>query len=99
MLRRLRRRSGVLARPAGGASFTARASAPSRVARTSDMVAFGAIEGCVPVGAFVFAFRLSMECEGFLLCPHRGVVRRVRNNDDDVANGVQRSRPITTSAA
>src|SRR4051794_38279224 len=69
MLRRLRRTSGLLARPAGGASFTARASAGSRVAQTSDMVAFGAIEVWGPVVAFVFAFRLPMEYEVFLLSP------------------------------
>jgi RND superfamily putative drug exporter len=33
------------------------------------MVAFGAIEVWVPVVVFVFAFRLSMEYEVFLLSP------------------------------
>jgi RND superfamily putative drug exporter len=63
------------------------------------MVAFGAIEVWVPVVAFVFAFRLSMEYEVFLLSPIEEWYDECGNNDDAVANGLQRSGPITTSAA
>src|SRR4051794_18868612 len=97
MLRRLRRRSGLPARPAGTASFTARASAPSRVARTSDMVAFGAIEVLVPVVVFVFASRLSMEYEVFLLSPIEEWYHECATTTPPPP-GLQRSGPITTSA-
>src|SRR3954452_2432956 len=96
MLRPLRRGSGLLARPAGGESFTARASAPSRVARSSDMVAFGAIKVWVPVVAFVFAFRLSMEYEVFLLSPIEECYDECGNNDEPSPTALSapgRSRP------
>jgi RND superfamily putative drug exporter len=51
------------------------------------MVAFGAIEVWVPVVVFVFAFGLSMDYD------------ECGNNDDAVANDLQRSGRIITSAA
>jgi hypothetical protein len=46
------------------------------------MVAFGAIAVWVPVVAFVFAFRLSMEYEVFLLSPIEEWYDECGNNDD-----------------
>jgi RND superfamily putative drug exporter len=63
------------------------------------MVAFGAIEVWVPVVVFVFAFGLSMDYEVFLLSRIKECYDECGNNDDAVANGLQGSGPIITSAA
>jgi putative drug exporter of the RND superfamily len=63
------------------------------------MVAFGAIEVWVPVVVFVFAFGLSMDYEVFLLSRIKECYDECGNNDDAVANGLQRSGRIITSAA
>jgi RND superfamily putative drug exporter len=63
------------------------------------MVAFGAIEVWVPVVVFVFAFGLSMDYEVFLLSRIKECYDECGNNDEAVANGLQRSGRIITSAA
>jgi RND superfamily putative drug exporter len=61
--------------------------------------AFGAIEAWVPVVVFVFAFGLSMDYEVFLLARIKECYEECRDNDRAVANGLQRSGRIITSAA
>jgi putative drug exporter of the RND superfamily len=61
--------------------------------------AFGAIEVWVPVVVFVFAFGLSMDYEVFLLSRIKECYDECRDNDRAVANGLQRSGRIITSAA
>jgi putative drug exporter of the RND superfamily len=61
--------------------------------------AFGAIEVWVPVVVFVFAFGLSMDYEVFLLSRIKECYEECGNNDRAVANGLQRSGRIITSAA
>jgi RND superfamily putative drug exporter len=61
--------------------------------------AFGAIEVWVPVVVFVFAFGLSMDYEVFLLSRIKECYDECGDNDRAVANGLQRSGRIITSAA
>jgi RND superfamily putative drug exporter len=61
--------------------------------------AFGAIELWVPVVVFVFAFGLSMDYEVFLLSRIKECYDECGDNDRAVANGLQRSGRIITSAA
>jgi RND superfamily putative drug exporter len=60
---------------------------------------FGAIEVWVPVVVFVFAFGLSMDYEVFLLSRIKECYDECGNSDNAVANGLQRSGRIITSAA
>ena len=53
----------------------------------------------VPVVVFGFAFGLSMDYEVFLLSRIKECYDECGNNDDAVANGLQRSGRIITSAA
>ncbi len=61
--------------------------------------AFGAIEMWVPVIVFVFAFGLSMDYEVFLLSRIKECHDECGNTNNAVANGLQRSGRIITSAA
>lgn len=61
--------------------------------------AFGAIEVWVPIIVFVFAFGLSMDYEVFLLSRVKECYDQCGNSDRAVANGLQRSGRIITSAA
>jgi len=61
--------------------------------------AFGAIEAWLPVIVFVFAFGLSMDYEVFLLSRIKEGYDECGDTDDAVANGLQRSGRIITSAA
>jgi putative drug exporter of the RND superfamily len=61
--------------------------------------AFGAIELWVPVIVFVFAFGLSMDYEVFLLSRITECYHECGNTNRAVANGLQRSGRIITSAA
>jgi RND superfamily putative drug exporter len=61
--------------------------------------AFGAIEAWAPVIIFTFAFGLSMDYEVFLLSRIKEAYDETGNTNDAVANGVQRSGRIITSAA
>jgi putative drug exporter of the RND superfamily len=61
--------------------------------------AFGAIEMWVPVVVFVFAFGLSMDYEVFLLSRITECHDECGNTNNAVANGLQRSGRIITSAA
>jgi RND superfamily putative drug exporter len=61
--------------------------------------AFGAIEMWVPVIVFVFAFGLSMDYEVFLLSRITECYHECGNTNNAVANGLQRSGRIITSAA
>src|SRR5918911_5167699 len=61
--------------------------------------AFGAIELWVPVVVFVFAFGLSMDYEVFLLSRIKECYDECGDSDRAVANGLQRSGRIITSAA
>jgi putative drug exporter of the RND superfamily len=61
--------------------------------------AFGAIELWVPVVVFVFAFGLSMDYEVFLLSRIKECHDEGCDNNTAVANGLQRSGRIITSAA
>src|SRR5918911_2465901 len=61
--------------------------------------AFGAIEAWVPVVVFVFDFGLSMDYEVFLLSRIKECYDECGDNDRAVANGLQRSGRIITSAA
>ena len=61
--------------------------------------AFGAIEVWVPVVVFVFAFGLSMDYEVFLLSRIKECYDECGDSDRAVANGLQRSGRIITSAA
>jgi RND superfamily putative drug exporter len=61
--------------------------------------AFGAIEVWVPVIVFVFAFGLSMDYEVFLLSRIKECHDEGCDSDTAVANGLQRSGRIITSAA
>jgi RND superfamily putative drug exporter len=60
---------------------------------------FGAIEVWVPIVVFVFAFGLSMDYEVFLLSRIKECYVECGNSDNAVANGLQRSGRIITSAA
>jgi RND superfamily putative drug exporter len=60
---------------------------------------FGAIEVWVPVVVFVFAFGLSMDYEVFLLSRIKECYDECGDSDSAVANGLQRSGRIITSAA
>jgi RND superfamily putative drug exporter len=61
--------------------------------------AFGAIEAWAPVIIFTFAFGLSMDYEVFLLSRIKEAHDETGNTNDAVANGLQRSGRIITSAA
>src|SRR5215470_8232018 len=61
--------------------------------------AFGAIEAWAPVIIFTFAFGLSMDYEVFLLSRIKEAYDETGNTNDAVANGLQRSGRIITSAA
>ena len=61
--------------------------------------AFGAIEAWLPVIVFTFAFGLSMDYEVFLLSRIKEAHDETGNTNDAVANGLQRSGRIITSAA
>jgi RND superfamily putative drug exporter len=61
--------------------------------------AFGAIELWVPIVVFVFAFGLSMDYEVFLLSRIKECYDECGDNNTAVANGLQRSGRIITSAA
>jgi RND superfamily putative drug exporter len=61
--------------------------------------AFGAIEAWAPVIIFTFAFGLSMDYEVFLLSRIKEAHDEGADTDDAVANGLQRSGRIITSAA
>src|SRR4051812_10458811 len=60
---------------------------------------FGAIEVWVPIVVFVFAFGLSMDYELFLLSRIKESYDECGNSNEAVANGLQRSGRIITSAA
>jgi putative drug exporter of the RND superfamily len=60
---------------------------------------FGAIEVWVPIVVFVFAFGLSMDYEVFLLARIKECHDECGNTNNAVANGLQRSGRIITSAA
>jgi RND superfamily putative drug exporter len=60
---------------------------------------FGAIEVWVPIVVFVFAFGLSMDYEVFLLSRIKECYDECGDSDRAVANGLQRSGRIITSAA
>ena len=59
----------------------------------------GALDLVMPVIVFVFAFGLSMDYEVFLLSRIREVWEETGDNDLAVAQGLQRSGRIITSAA
>jgi predicted RND superfamily exporter protein len=59
----------------------------------------GSLDLVIPVIVFVFAFGLSMDYEVFLLDRIREVWLRTGDNDRAVAEGLQRSGRIITSAA
>ena len=61
--------------------------------------AFGAIEAWVPVIVFAFAFGLSMDYEVFLLSRIKECYDECGNTNKAVADGLQRSGRIITSAA
>jgi putative drug exporter of the RND superfamily len=61
--------------------------------------AFGAIEAWIPVIVFVFAFGLSMDYEVFLLSRIKECYDECGDTNQAVANGLQRSGRIITSAA
>jgi len=61
--------------------------------------AFGAVEAWAPVIIFTFAFGLSMDYEVFLLSRIKEAHDETGNTNDAVANGLQRSGRIITSAA
>jgi RND superfamily putative drug exporter len=61
--------------------------------------AFGAIEAWAPVIIFTFAFGLSMDYEVFLLSRIKEAYDETGNTNGAVANGLQRSGRIITSAA
>jgi putative drug exporter of the RND superfamily len=61
--------------------------------------AFGAIEAWIPVIVFAFAFGLSMDYEVFLLSRIKERYDECGNTNNAVANGLQRSGRIITSAA
>ncbi|MGZ4603675.1 MAG: MMPL family transporter [Kineosporiaceae bacterium] len=61
--------------------------------------AFGAVEAWAPVVIFVFAFGLSMDYEVFLLSRIKESYDEGGDSDVAVANGLQRSGRIITSAA
>jgi RND superfamily putative drug exporter len=60
---------------------------------------YGAIEVWVPIVVFVFAFGLSMDYEVFLLSRIKECYDECGNSNNAVANGLQRSGRIITSAA
>jgi RND superfamily putative drug exporter len=59
----------------------------------------GSLDMVMPVIVFVFAFGLSMDYEVFLLARMREVWEQTGDNDRAVAEGLQRSGRIITSAA
>src|SRR5918995_932346 len=59
----------------------------------------GSLDLLMPVIVFVFAFGLSMDYEVFLLARIREIWEETGNNDRAVAEGLQRSGRIVTSAA
>lgn len=61
--------------------------------------AFGAVELCVPVVVFVFAFGLSMDYEVFLLSRIKEAYDECGDTNHAVATGLQRSGRIITAAA
>ena len=61
--------------------------------------AFGAVEMWVPIIVFVFAFGLSMDYEVFLLSRIKECYDECGDTNRAVANGLQRSGRIITSAA
>jgi RND superfamily putative drug exporter len=61
--------------------------------------AFGAIEAWAPVVIFTFAFGLSMDYEVFLLSRIKESYDESGDSDEAVADGLQRSGRIITSAA
>jgi RND superfamily putative drug exporter len=61
--------------------------------------AFGTIELWVPIVVFVFAFGLSMDYEVFLLSRVKECYDECGSSNNAVANGLQRSGRIITSAA
>jgi RND superfamily putative drug exporter len=61
--------------------------------------AFGAVELWVPIVVFIFAFGLSMDYEVFLLSRIKECYDECGNSNNAVANGLQRSGRIITSAA
>jgi RND superfamily putative drug exporter len=61
--------------------------------------AFGAIEAWIPVIVFAFAFGLSMDYEVFLLSRIKECHDECGDTNNAVANGLQRSGKIITSAA
>jgi putative drug exporter of the RND superfamily len=61
--------------------------------------AFGAIEAWAPVIIFTFAFGLSMDYEVFLLSRIKEAHDEIPDTNEAVANGLQRSGRIITSAA
>ena len=60
---------------------------------------YGSIEVWVPIVVFVFAFGLSMDYEVFLLSRIKECYDECGSSDNAVANGLQRSGRIITSAA
>jgi RND superfamily putative drug exporter len=69
------------------------------MSRLLGFSAFGAIEMWVPVVVFVFAFGLSMDYEVFLLSRIKEAHDEGCDTNHAVANGLQRSGRIITSAA
>ena len=69
------------------------------LAHALGFTAFGAIEMWVPVIVFVFAFGLSMDYEVFLLSRIKECHDEGCDTNTAVANGLQRSGRIITSAA
>jgi putative drug exporter of the RND superfamily len=69
------------------------------LASVLGFTAFGAIEAWAPVIIFTFAFGLSMDYEVFLLSRIKEAHDELQDTDDAVANGLQRSGRIITSAA
>src|SRR4051812_4992312 len=63
-----------------------------------NFAAFGAIELWVPIVVFVFAFGLSMDYEVFLLSRIKECYDECGDSNTAVANGLQRSGRIITSA-
>src|SRR5215469_3251328 len=69
------------------------------LASVLGFTAFGAIEAWAPVIIFTFAFGLSMDYEVFLLSRIKEAHDEGNTTNDAVANGLQRSGRIITSAA
>jgi RND superfamily putative drug exporter len=69
------------------------------LSRLLGFTPFGAIEAWMPVIVFVFAFGLSMDYEVFLLSRIKEAHDETGDSDAAVADGLQRSGRIITSAA